>query len=91
MAGFILLSALLTAATAIQSPTSTAPTPGNERDIIVKGERIKHEQVTGFIKALSNVPSAGQIGCFHASASPAAVGLPMYQGDASAERGQDGN
>ena len=86
MVGFTLLSALLTAATAVQSPTSTAAAPGNERDIIVKGQRIKHEQVTGFIKALSNVPSAGQIGRFHASVCPAAVGLPKYQGDAIAER-----
>lgn len=41
MVGFTLLSALLTAATAVQSPTSTAAARGNERDIIAKGERIK--------------------------------------------------
>ena len=41
MVGFTLLSALLTVATAGQFPTSTAAAPGNERDIIVKGELIK--------------------------------------------------
>ena len=86
MVGFTLFSALLTAATAVQSPTSTAAASADERDIIVKGERIKHEQITGFIKALSNVPSAGQIGRFHAAVCPAAVGLPKYQADAIAER-----
>jgi hypothetical protein len=86
MVGFTLLSALLTAATTVQSPTSTAAVQDNDRDIIVKGERIKHEQITGFIKALSNVPSAGQIGRFHSAVCPAAVGLPKRQGDAVAER-----
>jgi hypothetical protein len=86
MVGFTLFSALLMAATAVQSPTTTADHPANDRDIIVKGERIRHEQVTGFIRALSNVPGAGQIGRFHASVCPAAVGLPKRQGDAIAER-----
>lgn len=86
MLGFTLFSALLAAATAAQSPTATSDDQGGDRDIIVKGERIKHEQITDFIKALSNVPSAGQIGRFHAAVCPAAVGLPKAQGDAISDR-----
>ncbi len=86
MVGFTLFLALSAAATAVQSPSSTPAAPADDRDIIVRGERIKHEQITGFIKALSNVPGAGQIGRFHAAVCPAAVGLPKNQADAIAER-----
>lgn len=86
MTGFTLFSALLLAATAAQSPAPPVADAGRDRDIIVKGERIKHEQINGFIKALSNVPSTGQIGRFHAAVCPAAVGLPKAQGDAIADR-----
>lgn len=86
MVGFTMLSALFAAATAAQPPASTSAPPAGERDIIVKGERIRHEQVADFIKALSNTPSAGQIGRFHELVCPAAIGLPKHQGDAIAER-----
>ena len=86
MTGFTLFSALLVAATAAQPPAAPAADAGNDRDIIVKGERIKHEQIAGFITALSNVPSTGQIGRFHSAVCPAAVGLPKAQGEAIADR-----
>jgi hypothetical protein len=85
MVGFNLLSALL-ALSAVQPPPSIAAPSANDGDIIVKGERIKHEQITGFIRALTNVPGGGQIGRFHAAVCPAAIGLPKNQGDAIAER-----
>jgi len=86
MSGFVLISALLTAFAAAQSPTPAADAPADDRDIIVKGERIRYEQISGFIKALTNVPSGGQIGRFHSEVCPAAVGHPKLQAAAISER-----
>lgn len=79
MLGFALLLAL----SAAQEP----PAPPSQ-DVIVEGVRQKHqrEQIRQFIKALTDVPSFGQIGKFHAPVCPAVMGLPEAQNRMVADR-----
>lgn len=79
MLGFPMLAALFSAATATQAGAPPAAAPPTPSDIIVQGERQKEERIRGFIDALTNVPSFGQIGRFHSSICPAVVGLPAAQ------------
>ena len=85
MVGFALLAALLAAQ---DSPAPPASLPPSSDEIVVEGVRQKEqrEQVRQFIKALSDVPSFGQIGKFHSPVCPAVMGLPEAQGRMIADR-----
>jgi hypothetical protein len=81
MVGFALLAALFAAQ---YTPNPQASAPSSE--IVVEGVRQQRERVRTFIKALSDVPSFGQIGKFHAPVCPAVMGLPDAQNRMIAER-----
>ena len=85
MLGFALFAALLAAQ---DSPATTVPSPPTSQDVVVEGVRQQRqrEQVRQFIKALSDVPSFGQIGKFQAPVCPAVMGLPEAQNRMVAER-----
>jgi hypothetical protein len=83
MLGFTVLAAL---SAAQGSPGASAPAPQSSQDIVVEGVRQQREQVRQFIKALSDVPSFGQIGKFHAPVCPAVMGLTEAQNRMAAER-----
>ena len=83
MVGFTLIAALF-AAQDIPEPQASASQPSSE--IVVEGVRQQRQRVRNFIKALSDVPSFGQIGKFHAPVCPAVMGLPEAQNRMVAER-----
>ena len=68
------ISAILSvvaAAPAVGQPT----TPPPNQEIVVEGTRGSDRQVRDFVKALTDAPSFGQIGRFHAAVCPVAMGL----------------
>ena len=73
------------AAAATQAGAS-APPPADSEAIVIQGTRPSAHQVRDFVRALTAVPSDGQIGRFHAAVCPVAMGLPQVQNDRIAER-----
>lgn len=68
--------------------TEQAAPPKQQSDdaIVIQGTRPSDHQVRDFVKALTSVPSYGQIGRFHAAVCPVAMGLPQVQNDQIADR-----
>ena len=83
------LGVLLIAAGAT-GPTVAQPTPQAEAspktDIVIQGVRPSDKQVTDFVRALTAVPSSGQLSRFHSPVCPVAMGLPQVQNDRIAQR-----
>ena len=75
---------LVIAGLALALAAAEAPPP--EADIVVQGVRPSEHQLRDFVRALTNVPSYGQIGRFHAPVCPVAMGLAPVQNDRIAER-----
>ena len=62
-----------------------APAPPDEA-IVVQGVRPSKKQVRDFVRALTDIPSYGQISRFHAPVCPVAMGLAPTQNERIAER-----
>ncbi|MFL6729558.1 MAG: hypothetical protein ACJ8E3_03015 [Sphingomicrobium sp.] len=81
-----LLLAAGAAAPAIAQPTAPERDASPKTDIVIQGVRPSDKQVTDFVRALTAVPSSGQISRFHSPVCPVAMGLPQVQNDRIAER-----
>jgi len=64
----------------------TPPSPPPEPDIIVEGVRPSAQKIRDFVRALTTVPSYGQIGRFHGQVCPVAMGLGPVQDERIVER-----
>jgi hypothetical protein len=62
------------------------PAPPPEADIVVEGVRPSPHQLRDFVRALTDVPSYGQIGRFHSPVCPVAMGLAEVQNARIVER-----
>lgn len=76
--------ALALAAQAAAATPPDAPEPPSE--IVVQGTRVGKKQIRDFVKAVTTMPSTGQIARFHAPACPVVMGLPPVQNAAIADR-----
>jgi hypothetical protein len=65
---------------------ATAPPAPSGDDIVVHGVRPSAHQLRDFVRALTNVPSYGQIGRFHSPVCPVAMGLATIQNARMVER-----
>src|SRR4051794_29517470 len=76
------------ASASIQEPAAPAPhVQGDSPDeIVVQGVRPSRKQVREFVRALTAVPSFGQISRFRLPVCPAAIGLAPVQNARVAER-----
>lgn len=79
-----ILAILAGAAAATQAGAAASPT--DEEAIVIQGTRPSDHQVRDFVRALTSVPSYGQISRFHAAVCPVAMGLPQVQNDRIAAR-----
>ena len=70
---------------AMFAPPSPPSQPSDDA-IVIQGTRPSDHQVRDFVRALTAVPSYGQISRFHAAVCPVAMGLPQVQNDGIAER-----
>ncbi len=77
-----LIASLFAAALAQAAPAS----PPTGDSIVVEGARQGKHQVRDFVRALTDAPSYGQIGRFHAPVCPVAMGLSEPQNRAIAAR-----
>lgn len=69
--------------------TASAPVPGpqqNQQAIVVQGRRDVQHQIHDFVKALTDIPPAGQLSRFDFSVCPVAVGLSKAQNAEVADR-----
>jgi len=78
----MILAAMIAGAAA---EARAAPAPDDEA-IVIQGTRPSEHQVRDFIRALTSVPSFGQIGRFHDAVCPVAMGLPQSQNEQIAQR-----
>jgi len=78
----LVIAGLALALAAIDAP----PPPPPEADIIVEGVRPSPKKVRDFVRALTSVPSYGQIGRFHGQVCPMAMGLDQAQNERIVER-----
>ncbi|HEX6740932.1 MAG TPA: hypothetical protein VF079_03945 [Sphingomicrobium sp.] len=78
----VLIASLVLAAASI----AVAPPPPPEDTIVVQGVRPTKKQVRDFVRALTDVPSYGQISRFHFPVCPVAMGLAPVQNMRIAER-----
>ena len=69
------MAAILALAAALLQPVTAPAQPVPEADIIVQGVRPSPHQLRDFVRALTQVPSYGQIGRFHDKVCPVAMGL----------------
>jgi len=82
----MLISIALSLAAQVAASTP-ASTPQNQQATVVQGRREDvQSQIHNFVKALTDVPPAGQISRFDFSVCPAAVGLSKQQNAEVAER-----
>jgi len=70
---------------AVQASAATA-TPPTQQAIVVQGHRDVQRQIHDFVRALTDVPPAGQISRFDWAVCPAAVGLSKRQNAEVADR-----
>jgi len=78
----LMIASLAVAVAAIEVP----PASPHEQAIVIEGVRPSEHQLRDFVRALTNVPSYGQIGRFHAPVCPVAMGLAPVQNARIAER-----
>ena len=78
----LVIAGLALALAAVEAPP---PSPRDE-DIVVHGVRPSAHQLRDFVRALTNVPSYGQIGRFHSPVCPVAMGLATIQNTRIVER-----
>jgi len=78
----MILAAMIAGAAA---EARAAPAPDDDA-IVIQGTRPSEHQVRDFIRALTSVPSFGQIGRFHDAVCPVAMGLPQSQNEQIAQR-----
>jgi hypothetical protein len=72
---------------AVQAAASTPPPPPqNQQAIVVQGRRDVQRQIHDFVKALTDVPPAGQLSRFDFTVCPVAVGLSRPQNAEVADR-----
>jgi hypothetical protein len=77
---------LMSIALLVALQASATPPPSQEPAIVVQGQRNVERQIHDFVKALTDVPPAGQISRFDWSVCPVAVGLSARQNAEVAER-----
>lgn len=68
------------------APAPPADTQEPPSEIVVQGTRVGKKQIRDFVKAVSDMPSTGQLARFQAKACPVVMGLPPAQNAAIAER-----
>jgi hypothetical protein len=69
------------------APASPSSSPQqNQQAIVVQGRRDVQRQIHDFVRALTDIPPAGQISRFDWAVCPAAVGLANSQNEKVAER-----
>lgn len=71
---------------ALQAAAAPPPPQQNQPEIVVQGQRNVQRQIHDFVKALTDIPPAGQISRFDWEVCPAAVGLATRQNAEVAER-----
>lgn len=72
---------------ALQASAASPPPPQqNQPEIVVQGQRNVERQVHDFVKALTDIPPAGQISRFDWAVCPVAVGLSVRQNEEVADR-----
>jgi len=72
---------------AVQAATATpAPPSQNQQAIVVQGRRDVQRQIHDFVKALTDIPPAGQLSRFDFTVCPVAVGLSKPQNEEVADR-----
>jgi hypothetical protein len=74
------------ASAALQEPAAPEVQGDTPDEIVVQGVRPSRKQVRDFVRALTAVPSFGQIGRFRLPVCPAAIGLAPVQNARVAER-----
>ena len=82
----LLMTAAAAAAGAAQPATPPPAEAASTDEIVVHGVRPSRKQVRDFVRALTAVPSYGQLSRFHLPVCPVAMGLAPLQNDRIAER-----